>query len=193
MSASPQVRPPGRGGRVAAIAAAAASLALAAAPAAATTGDGEGLPPPKATVKPQIADRFAGRFFLSRVAGGASIVSGQLDMDYTDTERSFFIGTIELFVTSSRGARSSIAGTVYPIEYSRGRIAGNLLVDGTDDQVFGRLSLDVPARREGPERLELQDIRGVLTLERKRYAVAFRRGSDDGPPPSPLPRAKQVA
>lgn len=162
----------------------------------ATTGDGAALPDPTAEVPYKVGDEFAGRFFASRVARKAHVLAAQLDIAWEEEAAfPFFFGEIELRMYQG-GKVTVVKENLYPFEYNAAthRLWAGLVptvsvtAQHPDGVPIGRLAFVV--RNVIKEEI---DPAAELSLNgHGPFKITFKRGNDDAPAPSPLPRAKRI-
>lgn len=150
--------------------------------ASATTGVGTGLPQPRVDVAQSDGAPFVGRWAIGAIDRHARVNSGQLMIDYTDTEKPFLIGSLAIFGYDDDGRQQSTSLITYPFSYGNGTLSARVISQGTFARV-GALRLPDPVR---PDQL-----RGELTWRGGTWQVVF-----DKLPPSdlqtPLPQARQI-
>jgi hypothetical protein len=180
---------------VCAIAAVVLTTAVGADRARGTTG-ATGLPQPKEVVPRAIGDRFTGRYLLTGVDRRAKVISGELAIEWTHTDKPFLLGFLLLFKYDQDGRQSSFVSNAYPFSYKSGKLSATLAAPGSGAGL-GRLTLRLPT---GPDeqagRLGLaaggdqDDDAGAAPA--KAYNVTFRRREESASATAVLPPADQT-
>jgi hypothetical protein len=149
-----------------------------------TTGS-TGLPHPKEVVARAVGDKFTGRYLLTSVDKRAKIISGELMVDWTHTEKPFLLGFLLLFKYDKDGRQSSFVANAYPFSFAKGRLSAVISAQGSGDGL-GRLALRLPT--------EPDEQSGTLALNGgTAYAVTYRRRDESASPTATLAPAEQTA
>lgn len=165
----------------------------------ATTG-GVNYPQPNVSVPAEVQSPVLGRYFIREVARAAHIRSGQLDIEDTELYPTFLVGEISLY-SYVDGRPTTTLVDLYPWEASGDKLSAHVILpfsinaEAPEGQRIGELTVTVPRRDwgVGNNATEAKTLSGQLTLNgRGPYAITFIHGSDDRPPPEPLPSAKQT-
>ena len=148
----------------------------------ATTGVGTGLPQPRVDVARSDGDPFVGRWAIGAIDRRAQITSGQLMIDYTDTERPFMLGSLAIYGYDEDGRQQLSSAITYPYTFADGVLSARVISQGTFERI-GFLQLPVPRGAD--------ELNGRLTWRGGTYRVSF-----DRLPPTdletPLPQARQI-
>jgi hypothetical protein len=171
-------------------------------PARATTGNSVGLTKPKVGIPARDIDPMLGRFFLSQVPRGSGFISAQLDIAPQQAGE-WFYGELKLRLYGAGGRPNTVLVAVYEFDYAEGQQqlsaelipAGSVSLQHPYGVTAGHVVFDLPVKDTGLglNAKELKSVTASMTLDgRGPFEVMFRRGSADRPPPSPLPKAKQV-
>lgn len=166
------------------LAAATLLTVLAVGPAQGTTGS-TGLPQPKEVVARSIGDQFTGRYLLTSVDKRAKIISGELMVDWTHTDKPFLLGFLLLFKYDKDGRQSSFVANAYPFSFAKGKLSAVISAQGSGDGL-GRLSLRLPTspdEQSGTLRV------GDGTTD---YAVTYQRLDESASATAALPPAEQT-
>jgi hypothetical protein len=150
-----------------------------------TTGS-TGLPQPKEVVARSIGDRYTGRYLLTSVDKRAKIISGEMMVGWTHTDKPFLLGFLLLFKYDKDGRQSSFVANAYPFSYAKGQLSAVISAQGSGDGL-GRLALKLPA---DPDQQS-----GTLQIGEgtKAYAVSYERRDESASPTAALPPAEQTA
>jgi hypothetical protein len=148
----------------------------------ATTGVGTGLPQPRVDVAQADGEQFTGRYAIGEIDRRAKITSGQLMVEYTDTEKPFLIGSLAIYGYDSDGRQQTSSALTYPFSYGDGVLSARVISQGTYRQIG---SLRLPDPRDPDE------LPGTLGWRGGSYQIVLDRlpASDLE---TPLPQAKQV-
>lgn len=178
------------------------ALALPGGPRAEATTGTSILPAPEHLMPPQDGDPFLGRFYLMRVGRIAHIVSAQLDVavEGEGFEPEWFYGELKLRLAGHKGRLSTAVLILYNFQYANERITAEVIKPGSINEEHrrgipvGTLSFALPESATGisNKAKEVKHLVGSMHLNGRTFPVGLKRGSDDAPPPNPLPRAKQV-
>lgn len=148
----------------------------------ATTGAGTGLPQPRVDVAREDGDPFVGRYAIGSIDRRAQITSGQLLIDYTDSQRPFMVGSLGIYGFDGEGRQQTSSAITYPYEFRDGVLRANLRAQGAGT-VIGSLRLPSPRGED--------ELPGTLGWRGGSYQVTFTRL-----PPSDLetalPQARQI-
>jgi len=147
----------------------------------ATTGVSTGLPEPDVQVRPTDGEPFEGRYVLSEIPRASKITAGQVVIQYTETADPYLVGFAEFDSFDSEGRRSLWTANLYPFSYEGGRLAADVLSQGSNT----RLGRFVVRDKVSDHRLE-----GRLTVGTKTYDVAYREVDEDTNYAGKLPKAK---
>ncbi|MDW5597453.1 hypothetical protein VSS74_24100 [Conexibacter stalactiti] len=148
----------------------------------ATTGVGTGLPQPRVDVAKADGEQFVGRYSIGEIDRRAKVTSGQLMIDYTDTEKPFLIGSLAIYGFDRDGRQQTSAAITYPFSFADDVLTGRVISQGTYRQI-GSIRLPVPRSTE--------ELSGTLGWRGGTYQVVFDRlpVSDLA---TALPQAKQI-
>jgi hypothetical protein len=170
----------------------AAALALAlilggASLAGATTGSTNGFPEPKVVVPVPVANPFTGRYVVQAVGRGASIRSGEMKIDFSESSATpqFLVGLVELYGYNPEGRIEINLLTLYPFQVVPGGVSAVVLGQAVETYKLGNMKLFTPTSD--------REVRGELTFAGQgTYPIVLRRlaqGETTGGNP---PLAKQL-
>ena len=186
-----------------AVSGAVATVAVVAeAPAGATTGDSVGLPVPEKKMDTAWGHPLVGRNFLLTVSRKAKVISGVMDIEgETEGEPEWFYGELELHLYV-KGKPTTITESLYPFTHVGGHtVTAGLIPAATVNEQHpfgvpnGKVTFTVakPIAELKTSSEEPKYLKASFTFNGGGpYKMEFKRGNDDTPPPTVLPKAKQI-